>query len=67
MVVAIIGVLASIAVPMLASQQLRSKTTEAKTNLGAIRVVEEANFGETGEYLAANAEPAAPIAGATTQ
>ncbi|MBB85035.1 MAG: hypothetical protein CL931_14600 [Deltaproteobacteria bacterium] len=65
MVVAIIGVLASIAVPMLASQQLRSKTTEAKTNLGAIRVVEEANFGETGEYLAANAEPAIiPGAGA---
>lgn len=56
--VAIIGVLASIAVPMLASQQLRTKSTEAKTNLGAIRVVEESNFGETGSYLAANAEPA---------
>jgi len=57
-VVAIIGILASIAIPMLASQQLRTKSTEAKTNLGAIRVVEEANFGETGTYLAANAEPA---------
>ena len=57
-VVAILGILASTAIPMLASQQLRSKTTEAKTNLGAIRVVEEANFGETGEYIAANAEPA---------
>lgn len=57
-VVAIIGILASIAIPMLASQQLRTKSTEAKTNLGAIRVVEEVNFGETGTYLAANAEPA---------
>lgn len=57
-VVAIIGILSAIAVPMLATHQLRSKTTEAKTNLGAIRVVEEANFSETGAYLAANAEPA---------
>ena len=56
-VVAIIGVLASIAVPMLSSHQLRTKTTEAKTNLGAIRVVEEAAFSETGNYVAANAEP----------
>ena len=64
-VVAILGILAAIAIPMLASQQLRSKATEAKTNLGAIRVVEEANFGETGEYLAADAEPAV-IPGATT-
>lgn len=64
-VVAILGILAAIAIPMLASQQLRSKATEAKTNLGAIRVVEEANFGETGEYLAADAEPAV-IPGSTT-
>ena len=62
--VAIIGVLASIAIPMLASQQLRTKSTEAKTNLSAIRVVEEANFGENGSYIAANAEPAV-IPGAT--
>lgn len=57
-VVAIIGILSSIAIPMLASHQLRTKSTEAKTNLGAIRVVEEANFSENGAYLAANAEPA---------
>lgn len=56
-VVAIIGILASIAVPLLSSQQLRTKTTEAKTNLSAIRVVEEASFSETGAYLAARAEP----------
>ena len=55
--VAIIGMLASIAIPMFSSQQLRTKTTEAKTNLGAIRVVEEANYGEAGSYLGASAEP----------
>lgn len=56
-VVAIIGILASIAVPMLTSHQLRTKATEAKTNLAAIRVVEEASFSENGVYVAANAEP----------
>lgn len=56
-VVAIIGVLAAIAVPLFSSQQLRTKTTEAKTNLSAIRVVEEASFSENGAYLAAAAEP----------
>lgn len=55
--VAIIGVLSSIAIPLLASHQLRTKSTEAKTNLGAIRVVEEASFSENGSYLAARAEP----------
>ncbi len=57
-VVAIIGILSAIAVPLLSTYQLRSKSTEAKTNLSAIRVVEEAHFSENGEYLAANAEPA---------
>ena len=56
-VVAIIGILSSIAIPLLATHQLRTKSTEAKTNLSAIRVAEEAAFSETGLYLAANAEP----------
>ena len=56
-VVAIIGILSAIAIPMLISHQLRAKSTEAKTNLSAIRVVEEANFSETGLYLPAAAEP----------
>jgi prepilin-type N-terminal cleavage/methylation domain-containing protein len=55
--VSIIGVLASIAIPMLSQHQLRTKSTEAKSNLAAIRVVEEASFSETGRYLAAAAEP----------
>lgn len=57
-VVAIIGILSSIAIPLLATHQLRTKATEAKTNLGAIRVVEEAAFSENGAYVAAAAEPA---------
>jgi len=55
--VAIIGVLASIAMPLFAQYQLRSKSTEVKANLSAIRVAEEAVFGESGTYLGAAAEP----------
>ena len=57
-VVAIVGILASTAIPMLATHQLRTKATEAKTNLSAIRVVQEAAFSENGAYVRANAEPA---------
>jgi len=56
---AIVGVLAAIAIPLLVSYQLRSKSAEAKTNLGAIRVLEEGYFSENQKYRSANAEPAA--------
>jgi prepilin-type N-terminal cleavage/methylation domain-containing protein len=56
--VAIIGVLAAIAIPLLASYQLRSKSAEAKTNLSAIRVLEEGFYSENQMYRSANAEPA---------
>ncbi|MEZ4281590.1 MAG: PilZ domain-containing protein [Myxococcota bacterium] len=56
-VVAIIGLLASTAVPVFARYQLRAKSAEAVANLGAIRVVQEAYSTEHGIYLAANAEP----------
>ena len=42
--VAIIGVLSSIAIPLFVSYQLRSKSAEAKTNLGAIRVLPHAVY-----------------------
>lgn len=58
-VAAIIGILASVAIPTFAAYQLRTKSTEVKTNLGAIRVAEEAEFGESGTYVAAAAEPPA--------
>jgi len=57
--VAIIGVLAAIAIPLLSSYQLRSKSAEAKTNLSAIRVLEESFYSEHQTYRSANAEPPA--------
>jgi prepilin-type N-terminal cleavage/methylation domain-containing protein len=50
-VVAIIGTIASIAVPNYLRFQCKSKQVEAKTNLGAIRICEEAAVSETGSYL----------------
>jgi prepilin-type N-terminal cleavage/methylation domain-containing protein len=58
-VVAVIGVLATIAMPLLSRYQLRSKTAEGKTNLAAIRVLEEGFYSEYETYRSANAEPAA--------
>jgi len=59
MAAAVLGVLAAIAIPLLASYQLRSKSAEAKTNLGAIRVLEESFYSEHQTYRSANAEPVA--------
>lgn len=56
-VVAIIGILASTAIPLFGRYQLRAKSSEAKSNLSAIRVAEETRFSETGAYIAAAAEP----------
>ena len=57
-VVSIIGILSAIAIPLFSKQQLRTKSTEAKTNLSAIRVAQQSIFSELGMYQAANAEPA---------
>lgn len=57
-VVAIIGILAAIAIPNFISYQLKSKTTEAKTNIGAIKTSEIAYAAETDEYLTASSTPA---------
>ena len=51
-VVAIIGILAAIAIPNFLTYQAKSKTSEAKTNLGAIRTGEIAFFAEQGAYVA---------------
>jgi len=59
MVVAVIGVLTTIAIPLLITYQLRSKTAEAKTNLSAIQVLEETFYSEHQVYRSVNAEPAA--------
>jgi Tfp pilus assembly protein PilE len=57
-VVAIIGIIASVGIPLFSRYQLRSKSSEVKTSLSAIRVVEESYYGESGVYLAAAPEPA---------
>jgi type IV pilus assembly protein PilA len=57
-VLAVVGILAAIAIPLLATYQLRSKSAEAKTNLAAIRVLEESHYSEKQTYLNANPEPA---------
>ena len=58
-VVAIIALLATIAIPNYISFQLRAKTSEAKSNLGAIRTCEEAYMAEHDVYLTCTANPVA--------
>ncbi len=60
-VVAIIGILAAIAIPNFLRFQLRSKASEGKTNLAAIRTAEEGYFAEFGTYLPAAAFAGAPL------
>jgi type IV pilus assembly protein PilA len=50
-VVAIIGILAAIAIPNFLEFRLKSKTAEAKANLGAIKDAEVAYFAENDAYL----------------
>jgi type IV pilus assembly protein PilA len=61
-VVAIIGILAAIAIPNFIRYQLRSKTSEARTNLGGIKTSQEAFKATEDNYVAAVAQPAgAPL------
>jgi type IV pilus assembly protein PilA len=50
-VVAIIGILAAIAIPNFLQFRLKAKTSEAKSNLGAIRSTEVAYFAEWDYYI----------------
>lgn len=62
-VVAIIGILAAIAIPNFLQYQMKSRQSEAKTNLMAIKTSEVSWQGERGCYLAVLAAPAiAPAA-----
>ncbi len=62
--VAIIGILAAIAIPLFSSYQLRSKTAEAKTNLGVLRVLEHSYYSEHDQFLTVVPEP--PVLPGTT-
>jgi type IV pilus assembly protein PilA len=59
-VVAIIGILAAIAIPNFLRFQLKSKTSEAKVNLAAIRTAEESYLAEFGSYVNTSATPGTP-------
>ncbi len=57
-VVAIIGILAAIAIPNFLRFQLKSKSSEGKVNIAAIRTAEESYLAEFGIYVAALTSPA---------
>ena len=54
-VVAIIGILAAIAIPNFLNYQKKSKTTEAKTNIGGIKTSEISYQAENDNYVACGA------------
>lgn len=56
-VVAIIAILAAIAIPQYRKFQLRSKTVEAKENIGAIVTAEESFAAEHGQYAQCSGAP----------
>ena len=58
-VVAIIGILAAIAIPNFLTYQLKSRQSEAKTNLQAIKTSQVAFQAERGCYIATQGEGAA--------
>ena len=58
-VVAIIGILAAIAIPNFIRFQLKSKSSEGKVNLAAIRTAEESYMAEFGTYVGTTLSPAA--------
>ena len=61
-VVAIIGILAAIAIPNFLRFQLKSKTSEGKVNLAAIRTAEESYLAEFGLYVSALPAPGGTLA-----
>lgn len=63
-VVAIIGILAAIAIPNFVRFQLRSKSSEGKTNLAGIRTAQESYFAEYGTYVTAASSPGAALGAA---
>jgi prepilin-type N-terminal cleavage/methylation domain-containing protein len=56
-VLAIVAVLITIAIPVFRSHQLRSKSAEVRSNLGALRALEESYSSVHDQYIAAPAEP----------
>ena len=69
-VVAIIGILAAIAIPNFLQYQMKSRQSEAKTNLGAIRTSELSFSAERGCFIGSatwpTAAPFPPLGGTKT-
>jgi len=55
--VGIIGLLSAIAIPNFLRYQLKAKTSEGKTNLAAIRVVQTTYYAENNVYVSATVSP----------
>lgn len=66
-VVAIIGILAAIAIPNFLQYQLKSRQSEAKTNLQAIKTSEVSFQGERGCYVGVAVEVGQPAAAVGTK
>jgi type IV pilus assembly protein PilA len=66
-VVAIIGILAAIAIPNFLQYQMKSRQSEAKTNLQAIKTSEVSFQAERGCYVGVVAEALQPIPAAGTK
>ena len=61
-VVAIIGILASVAIPSFINYQLTSKRAEAYSNLSALAKAQKAYFAEYNTFVAVASEPAGALA-----
>lgn len=57
-VISIIGIIVTIAIPLFTRYQNHTKTAEVKANLGSLRVAEEAYFAANGFFIGAAPEPA---------
>jgi len=66
-VVAIIGILAAIAIPNFLTYQMKSRQSEAKTNLQAIKTSEVAFQAERGCYIGVAVELGQPVAAAAVK
>ena len=62
-VVAIIGVLASVAIPSFINYQLSSKRTEAYANLSALAKAQKSYFAEFNDFVPALSEPGFTLGG----
>ena len=66
-VVAIIGVLASVAIPSFVNYQLTSKRSEAYANLASLAKSQKAYFAEFNEFVAVAAEPSFTLGASPTK